>query len=113
MTVKYYRIKKRIDFENLFRKSKTIAGKLIFFKIKKNSTGSSRFCIVVSSKISKKAVIRNKIKRRIKEIAKKNYPGLKPGFDIAIIARTEILNKKYSEIEEEINNLFKSVKISK
>ena len=113
MTVKYYRIKKRIDFENLFRKSKAIAGKLVFFKVKKNNVGSSRFCIVVSSKISKKAVVRNKIKRRIREISKKIYPGLKPGFDIAIIARTAILNKKYSEIEEEINNLFKSAKILK
>jgi len=113
MTVKYYRIKKRIDFENLFRKSKTIAGKLIFFRVKKNALSSFRFCVVVSSKVSKKAVVRNKIKRRIKEIVKTSYPGLRSGFDIAIIAQTEILNKKYSEIEAEVNNLFKSAKILK
>ena len=38
---------------------------------------------------------------------------LKPGFDIAIIAKTEILNKKYGEIAQELNNLLKVAKIFK
>jgi len=111
MAVKYCRIKKRIDFENLFRKSKTIPGKLVFFKVKKNGMDSSRFCVVVGLKIAKKAAIRNKTKRRIKEILRNVYPLLKPGFDIAIITKKEILGKKYNTIAEEINDLLKSAKI--
>jgi len=113
MAVKYCSIKKRTDFISLFTKSKTIPGKLVFFRARKNSLDSTRFCIVVSSKISKKATARNKIRRKIKEIIKKAYPGLKPGFDVAITAKSAILDKKFSTIQKEIIKLFKEAGILK
>jgi len=109
MLKKENRLKKKKDFDSIYKKGKTIAGKLVFLKILKNNLDINRFGFVVSKKISKKAVIRNKIKRRLREIIKKEI--IKKGFDIIINTNLEILNKDYNKIRLEIRNLFKKAKL--
>lgn len=99
------RLRRKRDVDNIFKKGKTIAGKLIFLKIIKNNLNNSRFGFVISTKISKKAVIRNKIKRQLREIIRKNLPNIKPGLDVLIIAKPEIIDKKYQDIKEEVERL--------
>ncbi|MEA1909984.1 MAG: ribonuclease P protein component [Patescibacteria group bacterium] len=53
---------------------------------------------VVSTKISKKAVDRNKIRRRLKEIWKKFQ--LPQNSETIIYAKKEVLNLSFSEINE-------------
>lgn len=98
---------KKKEFEAVFKKGKTRAGKLVFLKILKNNLDDNRFGIVVSKKISKKAVNRNKIKRRLKEIIRQI--NIKSGFDIVIVAKPEILDKKYQEIKDELEELLKKL----
>jgi len=109
MLKKENRLKKKKDFDSVYKKGKTIAGKLVFLKILKNNLDISRFGFIISKKISKKAVIRNKIKRKLREIIKKEI--IKKGFDIIINTNLEILNKDYNEIRLEIRNLFKKAKL--
>lgn len=75
-------------------------------KIKPNDLEENRFHIVVSTKVSKKAVQRNKIKRRIREILRKM--DLPIGYDIIIYTNKKIIGKTYQEIkqvlEEKIQN---------
>lgn len=96
---------KKKDFDNVFKKGKSKAGKLVFLKILKNNLEANRFGIIVSTKISKKAVNRNKIKRRIREIIRQ--ADIETGFDIVVVAKPEIINKNYQEIKEEIEELLK------
>lgn len=51
-------------------------------------------------KISKKAVIRNKVKRRLSEIVRLNFGRIKKGFDVVIIPAPGITQKTYQEIEK-------------
>lgn len=44
----------------------------------------SRLAVVVAKKVSKKAPVRNRIRRRIYESARLNWPMLKPGHDMII-----------------------------
>lgn len=98
---------KKKEFEAVFRKGKTKAGKLVFLKILKNNQDNNRFGVVVSKKISKKAVNRNKIKRRLREIIRQAH--IKPGLNIIIIAKPEIIDKNYQDIKNELEDLFKSL----
>jgi ribonuclease P protein component len=98
---------KKKEFEAVFRKGKTKAGKLVFLKILKNNQDDNRFGVVVSKKISKKAVNRNKIKRRLREIIRQAH--IKPGLNIIIIAKPEIIDKNYQDIKNELEDLFKSL----
>jgi len=109
MLPRHNRLKRTKDFDNTFKKGKTITGKLVFLKIIKNNLDVSRFGFVIGLKISKKAVIRNKIKRQLREIVRKNLPIIKPGFDIVIITKPEIIDKDYQQIKHELENLFKII----
>lgn len=98
---------KKKDLEAVFKKGKTKTSKLVFLKILKNNLDNNRFGIVVSKKISKKAVNRNKTKRRLREIIRQAH--IKPGFDIIIIAKPEIIDKNYQDIKNELEDLFKNL----
>jgi len=100
---------KRADFNNLFKKGKTIAGKLVFLKLKKNKQKLSRFAIVVGLKVSKKSTTRNKIKRQLKEIIGKSANNIKSGFDMLIVVKPQIIGRKYREIEKEIEDLLQMI----
>jgi len=69
-------------------------------KFKPNNLAKNQFKIVVSLKVSKKAVVRNKIKRRIREVLKQL--DIKQGYDIVIITHNEILGKNFIEIKNAI-----------
>ena len=76
----------------------------LIIKYKKNNTNENRIHIVVSLKVSKKAVVRNKIKRRIREILREIKPHLPTGYDMLIITNKDIIGKKYGEIRNNLKN---------
>lgn len=96
--------KKEIDL--ILRNGKYFVAKNFILKYKKNNAESSRACLIVSAKVSKKATKRNLIKRRLRYalylIFKKNPAKL----DIVLIAKPTILSKKYSEIFKELSDAF-------
>ena len=65
MLIKEKRIKKRKDFEIIFRNSKSLKNNLFVLRVAKNNLQISRFGFVVSQKVSKKATVRNKVRRRL------------------------------------------------
>lgn len=86
-----------------------------FFNIRvsKNNEGKVRFGIVVSKKVSKKAVLRNKTKRAVRDIVSQNLDKLSNNKDIIIVSKT-ILNKQLKkEAEQELKELFLKAKIIK
>jgi ribonuclease P protein component len=108
MLVSKNRLRKKSDIDNVFKKGKTVTGNFIFLRAAKNNLDINRFAFVVSSKISKKSVTRNKIKRQLREIIKKNILKIKQGFDFVLIVRPQIVNQGFKEIEKEIDAIFNS-----
>lgn len=104
------RLKKKKDFDEVFKKGKGIEGFFLFLKIKNNDLEESRFGFIVSQKVSKKAVIRNKIKRRLRETiaSKKNF--IKQGLDVVVLAKKGAERKNFLETKEELVGLLKKIK---
>lgn len=101
------RLTKNKDFDLVFKKGRSIYQSLFGIKIlQKNNNIPSRFGILLSTKVSKKAVERNLYKRRIKAILKFEQPKLKRGYDCVIIVFPVILGKSFQEIETGIKNSF-------
>lgn len=109
MFKKVNQLKKDKEFDNVFKHGRSSFNKILGAKAVSNELGNSRFGILVSNKISKKAVARNKIKRRIREIIRLQLAELKPGFDIVIITLPSVLGRSYQEIEEAIHYNFKKL----
>ena len=104
MLPKINRIKKKKDFEIIFKNSKSFKTNLFIFRIMKNNLGFNRFGFVVSLKVSKKAVIRNKIRRRLSEIIKAEEKNIKAGTDLVVIALPGIEKKEFPELKEIVKN---------
>ena len=113
MLSKENRLKKKKDFERVFKLGKGCQEGFLFLKATKNNLEASRFGFIVSQKISKKAVVRNKVKRRLRAIIRKNLPRIKKGLDIVLITRPGVENENFKSIEKNIDRIFTKAKILK
>ncbi len=107
MLPKKYRLRLKNDFDRLFKEGKFIGQAFLTLGFVKNKLDNSRFAVIVAKKVSKKAVIRNSIKRKTVEIIRLNLKRIKFGFDLVFIGKPEIQGKKYKEIEIVVLNLLK------
>ncbi len=105
MLPKENRLKKKKEFEAIFENGRTIKGKNIIVKYLGNGLEYAKVGFIVSKKVSKKAVERNKIKRQLREAVKQT--DLKRGLSIIIIALSSIKNVPYIEIESDIKKTLK------
>lgn len=62
----------------------------------------SKFGFVVSTKIAKDAVDRNRFKRAMSESVRTSGTYLKPGFDVVFLAKTSIVKTPTSDIMKEV-----------
>ena len=58
---------------------------------------------MVSQKVSKRAVVRNKVRRRLSEAIKAEERNIKNGTDLVVIALSGIDKKEFSEIKESVS----------
>lgn len=107
MLSKANRITKDTDFKLLAKSGRSFYSPLFTFKALKTKEPQSRFGVVISAKISKKATERNRIKRKITEIIRFNLPKIKPGILTMILVKKTVLTKTFQEIKAETEALLK------
>ena len=107
------RLKKNKDFNKILKKGKRFNEEILSLIILKNELKYTRTGLMVDKKISKKAVIRNKIKRRIYSLIRNKLSNIKNGFDVLIITKPEIKEKNFFEINKIIDKILKKARIIK
>ncbi len=105
MLPKSRRLRLTRDFERVFAIRGSAHGSLFKAKIGKNNLKTTRFAVVVSTKVSKKAVVRNRIRRRAWSIISKIESQLPIGFDFIVMASPEAVRADFSAIERELQYL--------
>ena len=111
MLPKTNRLQKKKDIDRVFQQGKGAKEDFLILKTNKNNLKESRFCFIVSNKVSNKATLRNKIKRRLRELIQKRLKLIQPGTDNILIALSGLENKDFWEMEEIIDVLFKKAKL--
>lgn len=112
MLPKGYRLRRRKDFKKVYVKGDSAAGRyVVVYALKNNNLETSRFGFSVSKKIGK-AVQRNRFKRMLREICRRNINSFAAGFDIIVIARRKIIEVSYKEIEKDLMKLAKKLKLT-
>ena len=77
-----------------------------------NYRKTSRFSVIISKKIAKTAVLRNRIRRRIYEIIRQEIPNITAVYDVAIIVNSiEINNLSYLDLKSKLLDLFKQAEL--
>lgn len=98
MLKKYLRLAKQKDFDSVFENGRYFSEDLLSLKVARNNFDYSRFGFIVSNKISKKAVARNRIKRLLRESVRLFHGNIKPGFDSVFISKNKAIGKSFKEI---------------
>ena len=94
------RLRKNKEFQAVFREGKKLwINSILLIIYKPNSLNYRRLGIVVSKKI-KKATQRNKVKRWIRELFRRNKNWFPENCDIIIIPHPNLLNLEYKELVE-------------
>jgi ribonuclease P protein component len=103
------RLTKKKEFDNVFKNGFGTYNKAIGIKAINNNLGINRYGIIVSTKISKSAVIRNKIKRQIREIIKDEILKYNISKDYIIITLPPVKELNLIEVKKIIQQIFKKL----
>jgi ribonuclease P protein component len=105
------RLVREADFRRVYQKGATCFSPDIVLKASPNGLPESRFGIVVSLKVSKKATDRNRLKRRIGDTIRLRLAKIKVGRDILLIVKKGKNIDNYDEIERNIEYLLQKTQL--
>ena len=92
-------LKKNYEFQRLYSKGKSAVTPHLVVYVRKTRKNQNRIGITVSTKLGK-AVIRNRVRRRIREIYRLNEEAFIPGTEIVIVARVKAVRASYRQLEQ-------------
>lgn len=93
------RIRKKKDFSGLYKHGSRFRGRYFTLVFRPNGLGFSRLGVVVSRKIGP-AVVRNRVKRRFREIFRRNKAVLAEPLDLIVVARPDIAGLEWPEFRD-------------
>ncbi|GHU80470.1 hypothetical protein FACS1894191_5830 [Clostridia bacterium] len=112
MLSKKYRFHSRGGIKYTYQKGRQVRTPKISLIYAKNIKGKQRFAVIVSKKVLKSAVGRNKIRRRVYEAIREELSAIKPPIDcLFTIYSKEIKDLDFKVLQETIQTLLKEAKI--
>ena len=101
-------LKQNHEFRRLYAKGKSAVSPYFAIYCRKTGRPYSRLGITTGVKLGK-AVQRNRIRRRIRELYRTNEWKLQPGYDIVVVARTRAIFTPYVQLEQSFLQLMKKL----
>ena len=106
------RLKLASDFRNLLRNSKSFRENGLAIYFRKSNASESRLGIIVSKRVFKRAVDRNKIKRLVREFYRKERNKIVLPNDIAIRVLEDRKLFELNNLQKYLNHLFKKANLT-
>jgi len=107
------RLRKREDFNTVYRYGKSFANsQFVVYWRKRSPTGTFRMGVSASSKLGG-AVVRNRLRRMVKEIVRLNAAKLQADLDLVLIVRKPALSLAYKEMEGSILHVLRKAGLLK
>ena len=98
------RLRKTADFAAVWSEGRSKVDRLFVVRVRPNGLGVTRFGFSVSKRIGN-AVVRNRVKRRLREVTR--VTAVEAGFDIVIVARNGSSGVEFGRIERSVRNLLR------
>ena len=100
------KLRRPADFDRAYSEGKKVPSSSLVLFFCPSRQGGTRLGVSVSKKIGN-AVVRNRVKRRLRETFRLNKHGLKKGYDLLLVARAGIQEMKFREVEAIALELFR------
>jgi len=88
-------------FRRLYAKGKSAVFPALAVYVRPNRLGKNRLGLTVGTKVGK-AVVRNRVRRRIREAYRIHEGSMAPGWDIVVVARVKAAFASYGELERSL-----------
>ena len=105
---KRYRLQKNRTFQYVYHRGRSVACRDLVMLIAKGKGMKVGFS--VSKKVGN-AVVRNKVRRRLREIYRINEDKRLPGYDLVLVARQRAVTGRFRDMEKEFLRLAKKLQL--
>ncbi len=102
------RLRKRVEFLQAARGIKWVTPGLILQCRQRCDDQSSRIGFTVTKRVGN-AVVRNRVKRRLREVVRQDKAHIQTGFDYVVIGRKSTIPRAFSELEQDLSSAFRGV----
>lgn len=99
--VKVVSIKNNYEFRRMYAKAKHTVSPYFVVYSRKNAYGVNRLGITASTKLGH-AVIRNRVRRRIREIYRTNQDRMVRGYDVVVVARSKSVDAAFGVLQADL-----------
>lgn len=106
-----HRLRLEKDIKTLFARGKSVFGSLVGVKFRPHTLPVSRFAVVAGIKVSKKAVVRNRLKRQVRAIVQEVLPRVACGYDILLYLKPLAADKTFEDLQKEVLTGLKKAKL--
>lgn len=93
------RIRKKSDFTSLYRDGGRFRGRYFTLVFRGNDLGHSRLAVVASRKVGS-AVVRNRVKRRFRELFRRHKALLEAPLDLIVVTRPEAGGAAWADLQD-------------
>ena len=101
-------LKSNRDFRRLYSRGKSAVAPAMVVYCRKNGLGRSRFGFTVSTKLGG-AVVRNRCRRRLREVCRLEAASLRPGYDLVVVARGRSLTAPFPQLRRQFQGLCRTL----
>jgi ribonuclease P protein component len=102
---KSYRLLRRSEFRRVYDEGQRRSAALCAVFLRPNGLPHSRLGITTPARLGK-AVLRNRLKRRLREVFRLNRPNLPGGWDVLVNPRAAVATVPFRTLERELLRLF-------
>lgn len=113
MLPKLNRVNQEKEIKRLVKSGKTFFLPQLVIKYLENKEDLVKIGFIISTKVDKKAVVRNLLARRLRKIARELLPELKTGYSILVIAKKPALELSFAELKKQVSFAFTKTKLIK
>lgn len=90
-------IKENRTFQRIYKRGRSALTPFLVLYCRPNNLGHNRLGVTVSTKLGG-AVVRNRARRRLREVFRLASPGLKQGWDVVLVARARTAEAPYQRL---------------
>ena len=93
-------VKQNYEFRRMYAKGKSGVSSCLVVYYRKNRLGHNRLGVTVSTKLGH-AVVRNRVRRQLREMYRLHLPAMKKGYDVILVGRVKAVHTPYSKLDKQ------------